>query len=129
MFKIFPLCDESLQEKYLSICNVKRRPNAFIYAMCDIESEDVMAISQFEIFKDHGYIYDIKARESLDDFEAMFILTRQTMNFIEKCGPTLCLADKSTADEHLLKSAGFKEKDEGYSVDMTNMFTGGCGNH
>ena len=129
MFKIFPLCDEALQEKYLSLCNAKRKPDAFIYAMCDIESGEVMAISQFEIYSSYGYIYDIKSRESLDDFEAMFILTRQTMNFIEKCGPTLCLADKSTADAHLLKAAGFKETEDGYSVDMTNMFTGGCGNH
>ena len=131
MFKIFPLCDETLQEKYLSICNVKRRPNAFIYAMCDIESEEVMAISQFEIFKDHGYIYDIKARESLDDFEAMFILGRQTMNFIDLCGAHSVQASAETTDDTLLRAIGFKKQDSGeYFCDMDGMFDGKhCSGH
>ncbi len=129
MFKIFPLNDEALITKYLEACRAKRKPDAFVYAMCDIESGEVMVISQFEIFGTHGYIYDIKSIPSLDDFEAMFILTRQTMNFIEKCGPKLCLADNNTADAKLLVSCGFRQTSDGYSVDMTNMFTGGCGHH
>ncbi len=129
MFKIYPLCDDALAEEYLKSCGALRKDGAFIYVMSDLETNALMAIAQFEIFKEHGYIYDIKSIPSLDDFEAMFILTRQTMNFIEKCGPTLCLAGSDTADEKLLLACGFKRGDGGYFVDMTNMFTGVCSHH
>ncbi len=129
MFKIYPMSDDALKNEYLTACHATTREGAFVYLMEEMESGRLMAIAQFEIFKDYGYIYDIKHVDGLDDFEAMFILTRQTMNFIEKCGPTLCRAGIDAADERLLLACGFKRDDNGFSVDMTNMFTGGCGHH
>ena len=89
-----------------------------------------MGISQFEILDGYGYIYDVKEASGRNDFEAMFILTRQTMNFINQCGIDICRADLSAADETLIKSAGFKKHEEYYECSMLGMFDGShCKGH
>ena len=125
MFKITPLNDPNLSSDYLALCGAKPIENAFIYAMFDLDDGTLMGISQFEIHSEYGYIYDIKPRSGLDDFEAMFILGRQTMNFIETCGPKICRAETNSAEASLLKAIGFKkENDDFLSCDMTGMFDG-----
>lgn len=128
MFKITPIQDKARQKEICTSFGVEFRPEAFAYIMFDIDSGEPMGMSQFEI-GESGYIYDIKEAPTHNDFEAMFILARQTMNFIDLCGAHTCCAYKTTAPEKLLKSIGFKEKDGEYFCDMTGMFDGNCGGH
>ena len=123
MFKITPIQDKDLQKKLCELFQAEYRPDAFAYQMFDIESGEIMGMSQFEI-GDTGYIYDIKEAPGRDDFEAMFILARQTMNFIESCGAHICHADDKAADYAFLKSVGFNDQ---LVCDMTGMFDGHCG--
>ena len=126
MFKITPIQDKSRQSEVCLACGVEFKPEAFAYQMFDIDTEKIMGIAQFEI-GEHGYIYDLRPALNIDDFEAMFILGRQTMNFIDKCGAHKCKAYFSTADVKLLTSIGFKSDDGiNYFCDMTNMFDGHC---
>ena len=128
MFKITPI---QTKEEQQSICNevgVTFRPDAFAYKMYDLESGDIMGMSQFEI-SDVGYIFDIKEAAGLNDFEAMFILARQTMNFIDLCGAHTCFAERNAAKDGLLKAIGFCDSGEKYFCDMTGMFDGKCEGH
>ena len=59
----------------------------------------------------------------------MFILGRQTMNFIDMCGAHICHIREGGCDSRLLRAIGFKQVGEDYTVDMTGMFDGKCGNH
>ena len=127
MFKITPIQDKSRQKEICEILSVTYRENAFAYLMFDVESGDIMGMSQFEILGESGMIYDIKEREGLSDDEAMFILGRQTMNFIDLCGAHLCYAEKSGADARLLHAIGFREERDGaLFADMNGMFDGKC---
>lgn len=128
MFKITPIQEKTRQNEICSICGAEFRPEAFAYQMFDIESGELMGMSQFEI-GESGYIYDIKEVQGRDDFEAMFILARQTMNFIDLCGAHTCMADKNSATERLLIAAGFKIIDGEYFCNMTGMFDGHCDGH
>lgn len=128
MFKITPIQDKSKQAEICSICNAAFREYAFAYQMFDIETGKIMGMSQFEIGNE-GYIFDLKEAPDCDDFEAMFILGRQTMNFIDTCGVHRCFADKNAADQILLTAIGFKEHDEKLFCNMTGMFDGNCGGH
>ena len=125
MFKITPIQDKTMQEEICSLCGAKFHSNAFAYHMFDIESGETMGMSQFEI-GEAGYIYDIKEAPDRDDFEAMFILARQTMNFIDICENHICYAAKDAASAQLLKAVGFKEEDGEYFCNMTGMFDGHC---
>ena len=129
MFKISPVQDESIALEVARICEISRIPGAFVYQMRDIESDELMAISQFEILGSSAVIYDIRAVKGLDDDEAMFILARQSMNFIDMCGAHFCKALPATADAKFLARVGFKSNENGYECNMTGMFDGNCGHH
>ena len=127
MFKISPIQDENEKKLYLTKCGALPIDGYFAYKMIDEDSGEIMGISQFEICKDYGYISDLKEALGRDDFEAMFILGRATMNFIDLCGIHTLKASTETAEESYLKAIGFKpEGDNGFTVDTTGMFDGNC---
>jgi hypothetical protein len=116
--------DKALQEKIATLCGAEYRPDAFAYQMFDINSGKIMGMSQFEI-GEHGYIYDIKEAPSCDDFEAMFILGRSTMNFIDLCGSHTLIATSNSSDDKLLRAIGLRPlKDGTLLCDMTGFFDG-----
>lgn len=130
MFKITPIQSVSDAEKYANYCGAVIKNGCFVYAMTDCESGEVMGFSQFEILDGYGYIYDVKEAIGKNDFEAMFILGRQTMNFIDLCGVSVCRADLNAGDESLLKAIGFKTKDGFYECSTVGMFDGShCQGH
>lgn len=128
MFKITPIQEKIRQKEICELCGAEFHPDAFAYQMYDIDSGEIMGMSQFEI-GDVGYIYDIKEAPGRDDFEAMFILSRQTMNFIDLCDNHTCYADESSATPRLLTAIGFKKQNDRYFCDMTGMFDGHCDGH
>ena len=130
MFKISPVQDINTAEIYAKACGIQLKDGCFLYAMTDIESSEIMGVCQFEIYGDHGYIYDLRPRIMLDDFEAMFILGRQTMNFINLCGANECRATCDAADEKLISAIGFKKLNDYYTCNMSGMFDGShCSGH
>ncbi len=130
MFKISPVQDPALAENYAKLCGAKFEPALFMYAMTNTETGALMGISQFEILTDSGYIYDLKEIPDGKDFEAMFILGRQTMNFIDLCGPKKCYAKIDAGDEKLLRAIGFRAQGDTLICDMTGMFDGShCAGH
>ena len=131
MFKISPIQTEELQKKYAEMCGATFCQGFFAYSMINQETGELMGFSQFEIKEGVGYIRDLRTRLGYTDFEAMFILGRATMNFIDMCEVHVCHAAKDAGEEILFKSIGFKfsnEKDL-YIADMTGMFDGDCSSH
>ena len=126
MFKITPVQNKSRQNEICEAFGVAYREEAFAYIMYDHESGEVMGMSQFEINSDGGYIYDLKEAPDHSDTEAMFILGRQTMNFIDLCGSHKCYAALEAGDERLMSAIGFKPSGDKYFSDMTGMFDGHC---
>ena len=127
MFKISPIQDKETQREYAKLTGSEFKPNLFAYSMINQESGELMGFSQFDISRDFGYIHTLRPRKNYDDFEAMFILGRATMNFIDMCGIHICKASENAADKRLLKSIGFKPIENGeYFADMTGMFDGDC---
>ncbi len=124
MFKITPVQDPELAKLYLLACSAEFKEGSFVYAMNDCDTGKIMGISQFELNADHGYIFDLKEAKDCDDFEAMFILGRQTMNFINSCGLEICRASIDAGDTALIKSIGFNELETFYECNTNGMFDG-----
>ena len=125
MFKISPINDKNLQKEYALACGREFRSDYFAYAMTDAESGELMGFSQFEIDGGAGYISDLAPRVGYDDFEAMFILGRQTMNFIDLCGAHTAKASDEYTDALLLRAIGFKKSENSeYFCNMDGMFDG-----
>lgn len=128
MFKITPVQDKSRQNEVCEMCGTVARDGFFAYVMYDCDTLEVMGMSQFEI-GETGYISDLREPEGHSDTEAMFILGRQTMCFIESCGASICTAAHDAGDPKLLHAIGFRDGGDRLSCDMTGMFDGHCGNH
>ena len=129
MFKITPIQDFATQSMYAEKCGTTAQEGLFAYSMLDLESGELMAISQFEIGEEYGVIYDIRPVKDLNDFEAMFILGRQTMNFIDLCGAHKCRAVENAGEELLLRAIGFRESGGELICNMEGMFDGHCDGH
>ena len=130
MFKITPINDKSIQKAYAKACGAEYIEDFFAYSMIDCESGELMGFSQFEINERGGFISDLRIKTGLTDDEAMFILGRATMNFIDLCGKHICYAKKDAGDEKLLHAIGFKKEENNLLFcDMSGMFDGKCDGH
>ena len=129
MFKITPIQNKTRQKDICELFDTEFREEAFAYILYDHDTGDVMGMSQFEILSGEGYIFDLREAPDSSDREAMFILGRQTMNFIDLCGAHICRADLAAGDGRLISAIGFKESEGEYFCDMTGMFDGKCDGH
>ncbi len=131
MFKISPIQSIEEQIEIANACGAEYRSGAFGYAMRDNETNALMGFSQFEISENGGRLLDLKPAIGYDDYEAMFILGRSTMNFIDLCGAHTLCSDSSAADATLLRAIGLKIQENGeYFCDMTGFFDGShCSGH
>ena len=125
MFKILPIQNKNEQIEISAKCGSSYQDGFFAYSMKE-EDGRLLGFSQFDIRGEEAYISDIKAADGVDDYEAMFILGRSTMNFIDMCGAHKAYAPYSCADESFMLALGFKRQDEGFFVDMTGFFGGCC---
>jgi len=129
MFKITPIQGIVEQKKCAEECGIPVREGFFAYEMLDVDTQELMGMAQFEIGDGVGYIADLIPRIDYDDFEAMFILARATMNFIDTCGAHICRAPLTASDATLMRAIGFKEAGGEYVADMTHFFDGSCHSH
>ena len=126
MFKISPIQDKELQKKYAEDCGAEFCPDLFAYSMIDNDTGELMGFAQFDILDGKGYIRHLLPRIGYSDFEAMFILGRATLNFIDLCDAHACTAASDAGDKRLLLAIGFKMTENGYFADLTGMFDGNC---
>lgn len=131
MFKITPIQSIDEQMECAKKCNTVYKSGAFGYSMRDAESGMLMGFSQFEINEKGGYLFDLCPADGYDDYEAMFILGRATMNFIDLCGAHVLYAGKNAGDSQLLRAIGLRPDEDGdYFCDMTGFFDGShCSGH
>ena len=131
MFKISPIQSHEIQAQCAKRCNCEYKQGAFAYSMNDSKTGELMGFSQFEINERGGYLFDLRPADGYDDYEAMFILGRATMNFIDLCGTHTLHADETSGDNTLLRAIGLKPNGDGtYSCDMTGFFDGShCSGH
>ena len=128
MLKVLPIQSKATQEELCKICNIEYLPDALAYeATVD---GNFAGICQFKVTGDGGIIYDIIPSPHLDDFEAMFVMGRGTLNFIDLCGVHKARYAGEVKDATLLKAIGFKENSKGvYEIDLEGFFTDHCKHH
>ena len=131
MFKISPIQNIEEQIACAIKCNTEYKKGTFAYSMNDNDTGELMGFSQFEITENGGFLHDLRPAIGYDDYEAMFILGRATMNFIDLCGVHTLSASQTSGDNTLLRAIGLKPRDNGdYFCDMTGFFDGShCTGH
>jgi len=133
MLKVLPVQSKAEQEALCQKCNTPFRPDALAYAAT--VDDDLVGICQFKLTAEGGVLYDLaKVVDHVEpvagsDFEAMFVMGRGTLNFIDLCGVHFATF-VGEADKALLRAIGFTQNDDGvWAINLEGFFTDHCGNH
>ncbi len=127
MLEILPIQSKSEQEALAARCGIKYEPELMAYsALLDGKS---IGICQFSVKSTSGHITDLSVLPGVSDFEAMFILGRAALNFIDLCGVHEAYYDGRIRDETLINAIGFSKNSDGrYYINLTDFFIKPCQN-
>jgi len=127
MLKVLPIQSKTEQEEICKKCNVKFDPDLLAYVAT--VDDKLAGICQFRLTDNGGMLYDIAPAEGTNDFEALFVMGRGTLNFIDLCGVHKAFF-VGEADDTLLRAIGFaKNADEKYEINLEGFFTDHCHQH
>ena len=128
MLKVLPIQTKAEQESICKACNVTFNPDLLAYSAT--VNGELRGVSQFKLTAEGGIVCDISPAIDTYDFEALFVLGRGTLNFIDLCGVHYALYTGKIKDEQherLLKAIGFKKTEKGsLEIDLNGFFTDHC---
>ena len=128
MLKVLPIQSKISQEEICLRCGVKYDPDLLSYSAT--VDDQLAGVCQFKLSDKGGLIYDLAPVKDSFDFEAMFVLGRGTLNFIDLCGVHYDIYRGEVKDEQterLVKAVGFKLTERGtYEVNLEGFFTDHC---
>ena len=123
MLEILAVQSKEKQKEICEICGVEYKCEAFAYAA--YVDEELVGVSQFGIKGKNGYLYDLKEAPGTDDEDALFIMGRALLNFLDLAKVHDVYID-DTADIVRKRSAriGFFPNDEGkLYINLRGIFT------
>ena len=124
MLEIKPIREKAAQRELCEMCGAEYKENYFAYGA---EEDGVrIGICQFYIKGDYGHIFDLKNVIGTDDTEALFIMARGVLNFIDLAGAHEAYYDGE--DSPLVRAVGFSEKDGKLYMDLGKFFAAPCRN-
>ena len=126
MLEIKPIEDKQEQEEICRKCGLPYREELFAYKAYD--SGKLLAAAHFDIIGEEAVIYGMRqVLVSADDYEAMFILGRAVLNFLDLCGVKTAIYDVTDDyDRKTAKLVGFKETDGKTEIVLTGLFDSPC---
>ena len=128
MLKVLPIQSKITQEEICLRCGVKYDPDLLAYSAT--VDDELAGVCQFKLSDKGGLIYDLAPVKDSFDFEAMFVLGRGTLNFIDLCGVHYAIYRGEVKDEQterLIKAIGFSKTESGsYEVNLEGFFTDHC---
>ena len=125
MLKVLPIQTKAEQQAICQLCGVEYKPDLLAYSA---ESDGRLAgVCQFKLTDKGGVIYDIAPANDFESFEALFVMGRGALNFIDLCGVHIAFFDGEVKDETLIKAIGFKKNAEGrYEMNLEGFFDEPC---
>ena len=131
MLQIFPIQDKQEQEQACLRCQIAYDADYMAYE-ATVE-EELVGICQFTLRADGGSIRDLAPVIGKEpDGEALFLMARAALNFIDLCGVHQAFFDGNTAPagETLIHAIGFRRPQGDptgrLSMDLTDFFTAPC---
>ena len=125
MLEIKPIQTKEEQEKICGLCGVDFDADCLAYAAH--ENNILLGISQFRIAGEYAVIYNLSNACGIDDLDALIIMGKSALNFIDLCGVQDVIIKEESRD--LPKLLGFK-KDGGdvWRVNLHGYFDSPCKN-
>jgi hypothetical protein len=125
MLEIKPIQDKNAQKALCELCAAVYKPAALAYSAYDNGAP--VGICQFRIMDDGGHMYDLCNTVGTDDLEALIIMGRAALNFIDLCGVHTAYFEGEETRGAI--AVGFRLKDGKLFADLSGMFESPCKNH
>lgn len=128
MLEIKPIQSKEEQAAACARCDIPYDSDCMAYAA--VLDGNFIGVAQFSIEKGFGHIKNIATLKTVDDFEALFLMGRAVLNFIDLCGIHVATCAEDAASARVITAVGFKRNETGVlHADMTHMFGGCDGKH
>lgn len=128
MLTVLPIQSKIEQEAICARCGVPFRETCMAYA-ANVD-EKLVGICQFYLDRDGGHITDFAAHVpegEQQDNEALFIMARGCLNFIDLCGIHTAFFESDFPDSDLIHAIGFRTDDKGRrTIDLEGFFDHPC---
>ena len=123
MITVTPVQDKSEQAALCARCHIDFLPDALAYRT---EADGFfVGMCQFYIDEKGGHITHIAVEH--EDAEAVFLMGRAALNFIDLCGGKIAFFDGKGTDESVLRRIGFKHDETGhFSIRLEGFFDHPC---
>ena len=125
MLKVLPIQSKLKQEEICVKCGVEY--NADLLAYAAYVDDKLCGVCQFKLTDKGGIIYDLAPTTDFYNKEALFVMGRGTLNFIDLSGVHNASFVGDVTDEELLSLIGFKKDDSGaFAINLEGFFTDHC---
>ena len=131
MLIIKPIQEKKEQEELCALCGCEYDVDCLAYGA--FVDEKFVGICQFIYRADGAHIVSLRQARGEDDLDALFIMGRQAMNFIDLSGTRKAWYDDVTGGmtADFIYRLGFDKRDDGnsgtaYFVDLTGFFENPC---
>jgi len=123
MLRIIPIQAKEEQKRLMEACGIPYRPECLAYAA--YEEGTLIGGAQFYFENAACHITDIRCKEGVDDDEALFIMGRGLLNFVDMCGIHDAYIDEPERhNKRLTARIGFWKNEEGLEyMNLRGFFT------
>ena len=126
MLRARAIRDVEEQKNCCNVCGITHNPNMLYFAIFENET-DCLGTLEFKFTKEGARITDVKPKIDTYDDEAMFILGKATLNFIDLVGPKY--VEYTAEDIKLSNLLEFYPKNGVLQVNLEGYFTEPCKRH
>ncbi len=131
MLTVLPIQSKQDQETICLKCGVPYRAECMAYEAQ--VNEQLVGICQFHLKGGIGHITDFAEylpEGACHDNEALFIMARGCLNFIDLCGVHKAFFDADFPNQDLIHAIGFRKNAENrWEIDLTDFFVDHCKHH
>lgn len=125
MLIVKPILEKEKQQEICQACGAVY--DADLLACSAYDDEELVGFCQFALSGKTAILTDLRPKIGVDDFEAMFILARGTLNYIDLCGIHMARCTADAGDLSLIRAIGFQEINQNiFEMDLTDEFNGKC---
>ena len=125
MLEVLPIQEKNRQEAICLRCGVEYNPELMAYS-AHVDGE-LVGVCQFTMTDKGGQLVDLANAQGVKDTQALFVIGRATLNFIDLCGVRYATCASTDIDEVMLRAIGFSKNSDGiYAVDLTHFFDHPC---
>lgn len=123
MITVTPIQNKEEQAALCALCGIEYLPRTLAYRT---EAEGFfVGMCQFYMDEKGGHITHIAVEH--EDAEAVFLMGRAALNFIDLCGVHTAAYEGDATDETMLRRIGFQKDETGrWRIDLTGFFDHPC---